>query len=207
MTDHVGQATTDRVAVCRSGEGDAFWALGSLFERLVGAEHTGGGLGAMLVTQPPGTATPTHVHSREAEAWFVLDGTVTYRAGSELTTLGEGDFIYLPSGVPHAFRVGGARPVRYLALSFPGALLDLYAEMGVPATERRLPDGGLPPGDVETWNRLAPSYGLTIVGPPIPGPTTPGPTPPTTPGATTPGPALFGTDQPGHGKPIGGPLN
>jgi len=140
---------TDRVGICHSDETDLFWAMGSLFERLVAAEQTGGSLGAMIVTQPPGTATPTHVHTREAEAWFVLDGTVIYRAGTELTTLGSGDFIYLPKDVPHAFRVDGPGPVRYLALSFPGALLDLYTEIGVPASERRLPDGGLAAADVE----------------------------------------------------------
>jgi quercetin dioxygenase-like cupin family protein len=170
VNDQAAEQATDRVGICHSGESEPFWALGSLFERLVAAEHTGGSLGAMIVTQPPGTATPTHLHTREAEAWFVLDGTVTYRAGGELTRLGSGDFIYLPKDVPHAFRVDGSRPVRYLALSFPGALLDLYTEIGVPAGQRRLPDGGLAPGDVEAWNRLAPSYGLRIVGPPIPDP-------------------------------------
>jgi mannose-6-phosphate isomerase-like protein (cupin superfamily) len=159
---------TDRVSICRADQGEPRWAMGSLFELLVGAESTGGGLGAALVTQPPGLATPTHIHTRESEAWFVLDGTVTYRAGSDLVMLGKGDFIYLPSGVPHAFRVTGSRPIRYLALAFPGDLLDIYTEIGVPATERRLPDGGIPPADVDAWLRLAPSFGLQVVGPPIP---------------------------------------
>src|SRR6478609_3443447 len=138
-----GSAIADRVSVCRSGEGDAQWAMGSLFEHLVGAGQTGGGLAAMMVSQPPGLATPTHVHTRESEAWLVLDGSVLYRAGEESVSLGAGDFIYLPRNVPHAFRVTGGRPVRYLALSLPGALLDIYREIGVPAAERRLPDGGL----------------------------------------------------------------
>ena len=170
MSDRPAEPATDRVGICHSDESDPFWAVGSLFERLVAGEHTGGSLGAMIVTQRPGTATPMHVHTREAEAWFVLDGTVTYRAGTELTTLSSGDFIYLPKDVPHAFRVNGPRPVRYLALAFPGALLDLYTEIGVPASARRLPDGGLAAADVEAWNMLAPSYGLRVVGPPIPDP-------------------------------------
>ena len=43
----------------------------------------------------------------------------------------------------------------------------MYDEVGEPATERRLPDGGVTPGDVARWSALAPAYGLRIVGPPI----------------------------------------
>lgn len=55
-------------------------------------------------------ATPTHVHTCESEAWFVLDGTITYRAGTELVELTAGDFIYLPRNVPHAFGITGKTP-------------------------------------------------------------------------------------------------
>lgn len=174
MTQQSNAAPADIVAVCADGEGPATWAMGSLFERLVSAEQTGGTLGAAIVTQPPGLATPTHVHTREAEAWLVLDGTLTYRAGPELVDLAAGDFIYLPRDVPHAFRITGRTPARYLALAFPGGVLDLYDEVGVPARERRLPDGGIPPQDIASWNEIAPAYGIRVVGPPIPPPAKPG---------------------------------
>ena len=104
---------------------------------------------------------------REAEAWFILDGTMTYLAGGQLVDLAAGDFIYLPRDVPHGFRTTGSTPVRFLALTIPGQLLDLYDEVGVPAAERRIPDGGVPAGDIARWNELGPQYGLRIVGPPI----------------------------------------
>jgi quercetin dioxygenase-like cupin family protein len=69
------------------------------------------------VTQPPGIATPLHTHTREAEAFFLLDGTMTYQAGSTLYRLSAGYLIYLPMGVPHAFRVTGTSPVRFLGLA------------------------------------------------------------------------------------------
>jgi mannose-6-phosphate isomerase-like protein (cupin superfamily) len=144
--------------------------MGSLFESLVTAGRSGGSLDAAVVTQPPGLATPTHVHTREAEAWFVLDGTLTYRAGEQLVDLAGGDFIYLPRDVPHAFRITGDRPARYLAVAVPGRLLDLYEQVGRSAPERRLPDGGIPGADIERWLELAPAFGLQVVGPPIPEP-------------------------------------
>ncbi len=155
------------VVVCTRGTGTATWALGSLHERLVSAGETGGQLGVSIVTQPPGMASPLHVHTREAEAWFILEGTMTYLAGGQLVDLAAGDFIYLPRDVPHGFRTTGSTPVRFLALAIPGQLLDMYDDVGVPAAERRIPDGGVPAGDIARWNELGPQYGLRIVGPPI----------------------------------------
>jgi mannose-6-phosphate isomerase-like protein (cupin superfamily) len=157
------------VVVSRSAEtGPATWAMGMLFERLAGADETGGLLSASVVTQPPGQATPLHVHTREAEAWFLLDGAITYRAGGQLVRMTAGDFIYLPREVPHAFRTTGAVPARFLALTLPGGLLGIYDEVGVPAAERRLPDAGVSDADVARWLELAPQYGIQVVGPPIP---------------------------------------
>ena len=153
-----------------AGTGPTTWAMGSLFERLVGADQTEGLLGLSLVTQPPGVATPLHRHTREAEAFYLLEGSMTYRAGDEIFELSQGSFIYLPKGLPHAFRVTGESPVRFLGLTTPGHLLDLYDEVGVPAEERRLPGEDGLPMDVEIarWNEVGPRYGLEVVGPPIP---------------------------------------
>src|SRR3954465_10640659 len=67
---------------------------------------------------------------------------MTYVAGDETFHLGAGDFISLPRNVPHAFRVTGASPVRFLGLTLPGMVMDLYDEVGVPAGGRRPPAGG-----------------------------------------------------------------
>ena len=152
----------------QAGTGPATWAMGMLLERLVDADQTGGLLEASIVTQPPGQASPLHVHTREDEAWFLLDGALTYRAGEQLFRMTAGDFIYLPREVPHAFRTTGPVPARFLALTLPGGLLNLYDEIGAPAVERRLPDGGVSPQDVQRWLELGPRFGLRVVGPPIP---------------------------------------
>ena len=144
--------------------------MGSLFEHLLGAEESGGRLGVALVTQPPGVATPLHRHTHEAEAFFLLEGTMTYRAGEEVFHLAHGDFIWLPQGLPHAFRVTGDLPVTMLALTEPGGLLGLYDEVGIPATERRLPgaDGLAMEVEIPRWNEVGPRYGLQVLGPPLP---------------------------------------
>ncbi len=154
----------------RTGSGRGTWAMQSLFEHLIEADETGGELGVAMVTQPPGVATPLHVHAREAEAFYLLEGTMDYRAGDEDFRLEPGSFMYLPAGVPHAFRIRGTEPSKFLALTVPGGLFSLYDEVGLPATELRLPgsDGLTPEVEIPTWARVAPRYGLQVLGPPIP---------------------------------------
>jgi quercetin dioxygenase-like cupin family protein len=144
--------------------------MGSLFEHLLSAEESGGRLGVSLVTQPPGIATPLHLHTHEDEAFYLLDGTMTYRAGDDLFHLTAGDFIWLPRGLPHALRITGATPVRFLGFTDPGALFGLYGEVGIPARERRLPgpDGQTLSVEIPKWNEVGPRYGLEVVGPPLP---------------------------------------
>jgi quercetin dioxygenase-like cupin family protein len=158
------------VVVRAPGEGPATWAMASLFEHLATGDETGGLFCMSLVTQPPGLAPPLHVHTREAEAFYLLEGTMTYRAGDETYRLGAGHFIYLPRGVPHAFRITGTSPARFLSLDVPGGLMDLYDAVGLPAAERRLPgtDGRSLEEEIPRWNDMSPRFGVRVVGPPLP---------------------------------------
>lgn len=103
------------------------------------AEESGGALTAMEVTLPPGIATPLHVHHREAEAFYLLAGTLDYEAGGQLHRLATGSLIWLPKDVPHRFRVTGDAPARFLALGLPGGIEHLYQSVGIPADSRALP--------------------------------------------------------------------
>ena len=156
--------------VHQAGTGPGTWAMQSLFEHLVSAEQSDGRLGMSLVTQPPGVATPLHRHTQEAEALFLLEGRITYRAGDDVFELEDGAFLFLPQALPHAFRIRGDRPARLLALTVPGGLMGLYDEVGLPATQMRLPgdDGRSFDEEVARWNGVGPRYGLEVVGPPIP---------------------------------------
>ncbi len=162
MTDEL------KAVVREPGTGSATWAMGSLFEHMLESHESDDRLGVALVTQPPGIATPLHRHTREAEAFYLLDGEMTYRAGEDTFEVYTGCFVYLPQGLPHAFRTRGQ--VRYLALTEPGRLLHLYDEVGISAAERRLPgEDGLPIAEeIARWNEIGPRYGLDVVGPPIP---------------------------------------
>lgn len=170
MTQQSGstaEAAKEHVVIRRAQEGEAIWAVGSLFTVKLAAEESGGPLSVMHVVSAPGGATPLHVHHHEAEAFYLLEGEMTYQAGDEVVELGSGSFVYLPKAVPHRFRIRGNKPAVFLALGTPGGVEHLYREVGVPATERILPP---PPtqADFDRWPKAAPKYGLELLGAPLP---------------------------------------
>ncbi|WP_330272702.1 cupin domain-containing protein [Lentzea sp. NBC_00516] len=61
-----------------------------------------------------------HFHKTFSESFYVLEGEITLLDGEEWTTAGEGDFLYVPSHRPHAFRNDSDAPVRMLILFSPG---------------------------------------------------------------------------------------
>jgi quercetin dioxygenase-like cupin family protein len=156
------------VVCVADGQGPALWSMGSLMEGKLAGAGSAGTLEVSVITQPPGLATPLHVHRREAEAFFVLEGSMAYEAGGELFHLEPGSFIYLPPDVPHRFRVTGDRPSRFLGIVTPAGLSGLYREIGVPAQGRHLPVAPPSPEDVARWLAAAPGYGIEVLGPPLP---------------------------------------
>ncbi len=147
--------------------GAVIWAMGNRFTLKLRSAETAGALSMQEVVAPVGTAPPLHTHHREAEVFVLYEGRMIYRAGEETFELTPGSSIYLPSGVPHAFRVVGSDAAKFLALTFPGGLENLYEEVGRPAPGPGLPD--LPTQEeIAAWLQAGPKYGLEVNGPPLP---------------------------------------
>ncbi len=140
----------------------AYWSLGELLTLVATAEQTGGAFSLMHERLPRGAEPPPHVHRREDEAFFVLEGDLTVRVGDQAFTASPGSFVYCPRDVPHLLTVESAE-VRMLTLCTPGGVEKLFVELGVPAPHRTLPpaDGAEP--DVERIVTLAAHYGAEVL--------------------------------------------
>lgn len=157
-----GQAPVFRAA----GAGDAIWSMGNRFTHKVTAAESASALTLTEVIAPVGAAPPLHVHHREAEVFYVLEGTMLYQAGDQRFELTPGSSIYLPLGLPHSFRVSGTSPARFLALTIPGGVDSLYMQIGRLAAGPGLPE---PPTseEVAAWLRVSQTFGIEVVGPPV----------------------------------------
>jgi quercetin dioxygenase-like cupin family protein len=101
---------------------DAYWWQAGLMEIKARAEDTGGALGVVAGTfYHQGYGAPLHVHSREDEAWYVLEGQIRFRTGDDEFVAGPGTWVWQPRGVPHAFKVESER-ARALFSFTPGGL-------------------------------------------------------------------------------------
>jgi len=65
---------------------------------------TGGAITVMVATATEGGA-PRHLHHREDECFYVIDGTISVEIDGERSEAGRGSFVFLPREVPHAWDV------------------------------------------------------------------------------------------------------
>jgi quercetin dioxygenase-like cupin family protein len=65
---------------------------------------------------------PAHVHVRQHESFYVLDGELEAWVGEDDFVVGPGDFLFLPSGIPHALTPTGSTSARLLVIATPTAL-------------------------------------------------------------------------------------
>jgi quercetin dioxygenase-like cupin family protein len=102
-------ATKGQVIVRHGDEGEAIWAVGSLFMVRLAVEESGGPLSVMQVAGLPGGATPLHVHHAEAEAFYLIEGEMTYRPGRTSLSYEPG----ASSTCQRTFRIGSGSEGRH----------------------------------------------------------------------------------------------
>ena len=134
-------------------EGDVLHLLGNDM-RLLAGRRTGSSFSLMKIRVPPGEGPPPHIHDDEDEAFYVLDGQMRFKAGTDEWVLSAGGFVYLPRGLIHQPMVEGEHPATVLAmLSRPG-LEDFFTDLSSELTK----SGG--PPTLELMDELGASYGL-----------------------------------------------
>jgi quercetin dioxygenase-like cupin family protein len=142
---------------------DTYWWQGSVMEIKARAEGTGGALSVLEGRFfERGYGPPLHVHSREDEAMYVLEGQIRFRVGDDEFVAGPGTWVWQMRGVPHTFKVE-SEGARALVIFTPGGLEGMFEEGGVPASESAEPPQQ--EYDVEAAAALAKSYGFEVVGP------------------------------------------
>lgn len=80
------------------------------------------------------TEPALHIHHHEDEAWYVLDGQMTFYVGDEELEAPSGSFVFAPRGIVHTFTVD-VEPTRVLVLASPAGFERFALELGDPATD------------------------------------------------------------------------
>jgi quercetin dioxygenase-like cupin family protein len=77
-----------------------------------------------------GAGPPLHLHREHQEAFFVVEGRLTFRAGEETIEAETGAFIFIPAGVAHTFSNRSDAPARCVNAYVPGGIEGFFIEVG-----------------------------------------------------------------------------
>src|SRR5436853_4009782 len=151
-----------RAVIRNAGAGRTVAVVGDVYRFLATGDDTDGKYALWEAIVPPGGGPPPHVHSREEEGFYILEGEITLTINGERVVATAGTFTNIPVGTPHSFRNDGMRPAKMLISVAPAGLEKMFFEVGVPLGEGATT--ALPPTKDEIEKLLAtgPKYGIEI---------------------------------------------
>jgi quercetin dioxygenase-like cupin family protein len=164
MTQEIGDMQALEPLAVRKDEGEARWWFGALAEFKATAADTGGQLTIVEVTEHPGAEAPLHVHHRDDEGFWILEGEATFEVGGTTIEAGAGDYVFGPRDIPHRFAVG-PRGCRMLFVLVPGGFEDLVRATSEPAPSRTLPPPAAEPtpDEVERLKAVVKELGYELL--------------------------------------------
>ncbi len=137
---------------------------GAVFNFLVRGEQTGGSFALIQIEVKRGSEPPAHVHQREDESYYVLEGSVRYYVGGQEFVVRAGDYIYLHQGVTHQFEIL-SESARLLMWISPAGLDDWFWENSTPAPDMKplpVPQGPPPQEAVDHFVSTLAEYGVIM---------------------------------------------
>ena len=146
------------------GEGEARWWMGGLATIKATGKETDGSYTLVEVLEPEGEQ-PFHVHHREDEGFWVLEGELTFEVGEETIKASPGSFLFGPRDVPHRYTVDSG-PAKLLFLLSPAGFEEFIYATSEPAEERTLPpppEGPPSEAEMEQLGSVARQYGAELL--------------------------------------------
>jgi quercetin dioxygenase-like cupin family protein len=150
------------VAVRKPTEGRTITIVGDVYRFLAVSDDTNGKYAMWEAIVLPGGGPPPHVHSREEESFYILEGEITFSFGEGRLVASAGTFANVSVGTLHSFKNETNRPAKMLISVAPAGLEEMFFEVG-----QSVPTGtttASPPTkeEIETFLAVAPRYGIEI---------------------------------------------
>jgi len=139
----------------QAGQGRTLIALGERVTLKLTGEDTEGASALVEISTPPQVGPPLHVHQREDESVYVLEGMFEIRVGGRMIPAPPGTCVFLPRDIPHNYTNVGYRTGRLLVTITPAGFETFFEELS-----RFSP--GAPP-DREQLVALGRTYGLDVL--------------------------------------------
>lgn len=143
-----------------SKTGKSLHVVGDTMNILLDGSDTADAFALFDAISPPGGGPPLHVHRREDEFFFLLEGEAEFEVAGQRSRVRAGTFIAAPRDIPHTFHNPGSTPLYMLVMVRPAGAERFFEEMS-----EMIPRGS--PPDIGKLTALAQRYGIEILGPPL----------------------------------------
>jgi mannose-6-phosphate isomerase-like protein (cupin superfamily) len=148
---------TDKPIALAPGEGKTMVVLGTSYTIKVAGETTGGAFCLVESVVPSQVGVPPHVHQREQETFYILEGTMEIQCAGRTIMATPGTTVTLPKNVPHAYRNPANVPMKCLVLIEPAGFEGFFEEVAkLPADQ---------PPDLGKIAAIGQKYGLELLPP------------------------------------------
>ena len=139
-----------RPVAVQAGEGRELEFLG-VTHKLTGAQ-TGDAYYLCEAVFDPKRGSPRHIHHREDEVIFVMDGAIDIRLENEELRIPAGGIVRLPKNIPHALYNPLDTPLKILVYAIPAGLEGYFDEVNTAVQNNSLTD--------ELHEEISAKYGL-----------------------------------------------
>lgn len=146
-----------KLTVVRPGNGETIRLGGLGIVYKIKGEATGGLVSVVEHPIEPGVLVPPHMHSKEDELSYVLEGEIGVRVGEQEFQAVQGTYIFKPRGIPHAFWNASGKPARIMEIITPAGFEGYFKDMD------NLLQQGTPP-DIAKIAQIRTRYGQTEDG-------------------------------------------
>jgi quercetin dioxygenase-like cupin family protein len=146
-------------------EGRTIAVVGDVYRFLATGEDTDGRYAQWEAIVPPGGGPPPHVHSRENEGFYILEGEITFQIGEERVVATAGTFANMPIGTPHSFKNESDRTDKVLITIAPAGLEEMFFETGLVVPQGATTAQPPTKQEIEKMMEAAPRYGIKILVP------------------------------------------
>ncbi len=121
---------TRKVKVVRPEDEQTVWrGAGDEYRVLADGSDTAGDYFLLEAIVPPGGGPPPHIQTREEEAFYVLEGEVTFRAQGKRVVAGPGTYLNIPRDAPHYFKNESDSTARMLIFFAPAGIEEMFERM------------------------------------------------------------------------------
>lgn len=147
-------------------EGQTIGVVGDVYRFLATGEETDGRYAMWEALVLPGGGPPPHIHSRELEAFYILEGEITFQINDQQVVATAGMFANIPIGCLHSFRNNTDKPAKMIISVAPAGLEKMFVEVGQPLEAGATTAPAPTKADLEKLLIIAPNYGVEIKLPP-----------------------------------------